>query len=283
MGKSVDQILGSYQESDVTVRLLSTLFSTLPFVQPFAFYRDFNGALQRVMPNAPPPVLARAQEIAATAEVGKALWVAEAMDTSDQLIAGFAGVKNIFALFGSGPKKESTFESDTEQATDAAVKGLGMAYMIYQLCPGDVAQKLQLFKELRSGQEMAAYYTVGEVALPFADNIARGTGDIIGQLLSRNKSAMTEKFAKFAGAESVQQASGVLGGLSASLGEKLGQAGAYLAPLKQKISGVMPAAFNIADSVSGAAATGLDVLPVWTLLGARFAAEVCAYRAVKGL
>jgi len=25
------------------------------------------------------------------------------------------------------------------------------------------------------------------------------------------------------------------------------------------------------------------VLPVWTLLGARFAAEVCAYRAVKGV
>lgn len=283
MAKSVEQILGSYQESDVTVKLLGALFSTLPFAQPFGFYRDFSGALQRVMPGAPAPVLAKAQELAAAPAVGKALWVAEAMDTSDQLIAGYAGVKNIFALFGGAKKQESTFESDSEQATDAAVKGLGMAYMIYQLCPGEIAQKLQLFRELPAGREMALYYTVGEVAVPFADNIVRGTGDIIGQLLSRNKSAMTEKFAKFAGADSVQQASGVLGGMTAYLGESLGKTGAYLAPLKQKISGVMPSAFNLADSVSGAAATGLDVLPVWTLLGARFAAEVCAHRAVKGL
>lgn len=279
MAKTVEQVLGEYQQSDVSVKMLTTLFATLPFAEPFVFYRDLAGAVQRVAPGTD---LAQVQALAASESTGKALWVAGALDTSDQLIAGFAGVKNIFSLFGGGTKQASTFESDSEQATDAAVKGLGLAYMVYQLCPGDVAQKLALFRGLPAGRELAVYYAVGEIALPFADNIVQGTSDIIGQILSRNKAAMTEKFAKFAGADSVQQASGVLAGLTGPLGEYVGKAGAYLGPLQQKIKGVLPAAMNIADSVSGAAATGLDVLPVWSLLGARFAAEVSAVRAAGG-
>ena len=44
-----------------------------------------------------------------------------------------SGIKNVFSLFGkSDSPKKRTFESDPQQATDAALKAMGLAYMIYK-------------------------------------------------------------------------------------------------------------------------------------------------------
>ncbi|MGE5233530.1 MAG: hypothetical protein ACM3OB_05425, partial [Acidobacteriota bacterium] len=40
-----------------------------------------------------------------------------------------------------------------------------------------------------------------------------------------------------------------------------------------KLQGALPRALGVMDSVTGAIASGMDALPVWTLLVARLAAE----------
>lgn len=282
MAKTVEQVLAEYQQSDLTVKLCSTMFSVMPFAPPFALYANLEQAAARVSPGAGPELIAKARALAATEEIGKALWVAGALDTSDQLIAGMAGVKNIFSLFSDGPKK-STFEADSEQATDAAVKAIGLAYIIHKLFPGEVGQKVAMFRELPAGQEAALYYVSAEVALPFADNLAEAGAGLIGKLMARYQSATVAKFSSFAGADSVAQATGVMGQLGGVLEEYVGKAKNYANPLTQKLKGILPSAMNFADSVSGAAASGVDLLPVWTFLGARLAAEACVLRAARGL
>ncbi|HPJ38765.1 MAG TPA: hypothetical protein PLT75_09990, partial [Spirochaetota bacterium] len=54
----------------------------------------------------------------------------------------------------------------------------------------------------------------------------------------------------------------------------------------QSVRSFLPSAAtvgNVADSVTGAAATAMDVMPVWRFLGSRLAAEACVIRAVKGI
>jgi hypothetical protein len=47
------------------------------------------------------------------------------------------------------------------------------------------------------------------------------------------------------------------------------------------VKGLLPGAMNVFDSVSGAAATGIDLRPVWRFLGSRLIVEACAARASR--
>lgn len=282
MSNKVTAGLEKFNEGDISVKLCSTMFGVLPFAPEYKFYRSIDEAASRL--GASPDVAARAQEIAASEDVAKAIWVADAMDTSDKLIAGFAGVKNLFSIFSGQPRKR-TFEADQEQATDAALKGVGLAYMIYKLFPGEVTTKVANFKSLPAGQEAALFYVTGEIALPFADNVAEGGAGLIDKLMNGRQSDIASKFSGFAGADAVQQATQVMGQLSGTLDAYVGQAKEYTTPMLDKVKGMLPAAStvaNAADSATGAVASGIDLLPVWSLLGSRLAAEACVQQAMQG-
>ena len=281
MSNKVEESLSKYSESDLSVKLCTTMFGVLPFAPEYKFYRSIDEAAGRL--GGSPEVVAKAREIAASEDVGKALWVSETLDTSDKLIAGFAGVKNLFSIFSDAPRKR-TFDSDQEQATDAALKGVGLAYMIYKLFPGDISSKISSFKSLPAGQETALFYVTGEIALPFADNVAEGGAGLIQKLMNSKQTDIASKFSGFAGAEAIEQATQVMGQLSGTLDDYVGQAKQYSAPMLEKVKGLMPSAStvaNVADSATGAVASGIDLLPVWSLLGARLAAEACVQRAMQ--
>lgn len=281
MSNKVEESLGKYAEGDLSVKLCNTMFGVLPFAPEYKFYTSIDEAASRL--GASPEVAAKAREIAATEDVTKAIWVADALDTSDKLIAGFAGVKNLFSIFSGTPRKR-TFESDQEQATDAALKGVGLAYMIYKLFPGEITAKIANFKNLPAGQEAALFYVTGEVALPFADNVAEGGAGVIQKLMSSKQTDIASKFSGFAGAEAIGQATEVLGQLTGTLDQYVGQAKDYSAPMMDKIKGMLPGAAmvaNVADSATGAVASGIDLLPIWSLLGARLAAEACVQQAME--
>ncbi|MCR9142192.1 MAG: hypothetical protein NXI24_08065 [bacterium] len=281
MSNKVEAGLAKFSESDLSVKLCNTMFGVLPFAPEYKFYTSIDEAASRM--GASPEVAAKAKEIAATDDVGKAIWVAETLDTSDKLIAGFAGVKNLFSIFSGGPRKR-TFEADQEQATDAALKGVGLAYMIYKLFPGDVTTKITNFKNLPAGQEAALFYVTGEVALPFADNVAEGGAGVIQKLMNSKQGDIASKFSGFAGADAIGQATEVMGQLTGTLDQYVGQAKEYTTPMMDKIKGILPAAStvaNVADSATGAVASGIDLLPVWSLLGSRLAAEACVQQAMQ--
>lgn len=280
MAKPVDQQLAAFQPEDLTVKLCSTVFSTLPGGPPFQFYNNLEGAVQRVGGD-----LEKTRALVGAEDADKAMWVAEALDTSDKLIAGFTGVKNLLSIFGSAPRKR-TFEADDTQAADAALKGVGIAYMIYRLFPGDVAQKVNLFKETPAGVELATFYVAADVALPFADNLAEAGAGLFQKLMSSQNANIASKFSAFAGGDALGQATGVFSQLSGQLEQYASVAKNNLQPLLQRVQSVMPSGgtvMNVADSATGVAATGLDLLPVYEFLGARLVAEACALRTARGL
>lgn len=277
MPKGVNEILGQFKQEDYTVKLCSSLFSVVPFAPQFSFYNNLEGAAQRM--GAGPDVLARAQQIAASEDIAKAVWVADALDTSDKLIAGYAGVKNLLSLFGGSAPAARSFESDPQQATDAGLKALGLAYMIYRLFPGSVQEKINAFKDLPAGQEAALYYATAEIALPFADNVVDQGATVVQKLVNKHGGDIQGKFAQFAGADQVQSAMGMLESLTKPLDEYVNKAKQYASPIADKIKQYLPSAMNLADSATGVVASGVDLLPVWSFLGGRLAAEACILRA----
>jgi hypothetical protein len=69
-------------------------------------------------------------------------------------------------------------------------------------------------------------------------------------------------------------------------GEYVDIAKVHTGSVMAKVREFLPSAStigNIADSATGAAATAMDVMPVWGFLGSRCAAEACAYRAVQNM
>ncbi|MBE7440563.1 MAG: hypothetical protein HS115_19105 [Spirochaetales bacterium] len=278
----LEESLSQYKADNLTVKLCSTIFQVVPGGPEFVFYDNLEAGVKRHNPSAGADVVERARTLGASDDAAKAIWVADALDTADAGLGIYTGVKNLFSLFGksAGPAKR-TFEADPQQAADAALKGVGLAYMIHKLFPGSIAEKVNAFKSLKAGQEIATYYAVAEVALPFADNLVEGGGNLVEKLMNSNTGAIKDKFAGFAGAEAFSQATGVLSQLTAPLEGYISAAKGHTDAVMERIKGYLPGAMNVADSVSGAAATGVDLMPVWRFLGARLVVEACAYRAER--
>jgi hypothetical protein len=162
---------------------------------------------------------------------------------------------------------------------DAGAKLLGLSYMVYSLFEGDMKQRAAAFMALPAGQEAAIFYAVSEVGLPFADNLVEGSASIFRRLAAEAGKAAPRFGALGGDAGTLAGASSLLGSLTGSLGGMLDGAKAHLGTVTSGVSRFLPAAANAADSLTGAAATGLDVLPVWRFLAARLAAEACVAQA----
>jgi len=275
----IDQMLSPYTEDDYTVKLLKAVYGVIPGSPAFQFYNSFEGGLRRIRPDLSEADLAQARQIVAGEDFQSALTVLGYIDTGDKLIAGYAGLKNVLNLFGmgsSGPQKR-TFEADPQQTLDAGVKALAIAFATYRFLPGDLTTKVKSLKDIPAGVELLLYYGAVEVALPFADNIVGAGGEVISKLMKAGGD-IKSKFSAIPGVGSIGDAQGMLDGMSSMMDQYVGMAKDHVGTIATKIKEFMPAMANAADSITGAAATGADLLPVWSFLGGRFAAEAAAYR-----
>jgi len=278
MAKALDEALREFGEDDISVKLCRNLFQVLPGAPEFVMYQDVDGAIARVAPGAGVGAT-QVNDAARGEEAQRALWIAGAMDKADVGLALASGVSNLFALFGGSKKTRRTFESDPQQAADAALKLLGLSYMAYLLFPGDVKDKVSAFGELPAGREALLYTAVIEVALPFADNLVEGAVGFVPRLMGAAGSA-TSRMAQFAGSGAVEQARSTLDTFTGPIESVLGQVSGQVEPITDRLKGVMPKALSLTDSATGAVATGADALPVWSFLGARLTAEACVKRAL---
>jgi len=285
--KDIEKVLGQFKSDDLTVKLVSTIFGIVPGGPEFVFYNNLEGAVDRIA-GGDQAVLEKARELMQTDEMGRAVWVADAIDTADAGISIYTGVKNLFSLFGGGGggEKKATFEADPEQATDAGLKAVALAFMIYKMFPGGIGEKISMFREIPAGNEMGVYYAVAEIALPFTDNLAEAGGNVISKLINSTKGGVDSKVSTVLGGDALSQASGVLGQFTGPLGQYVDQAKGHTGTIMEKIKQYMPSAstvMNVADSATGAAAAGVDLMPVWRFLGARLVAEAAVLRAMKGV
>ncbi len=225
-------------------------------------------------------IFSKAQQYAQAEPVTKTLWVANAIDTGDAGIAVYSGVRSAVVLF-FGDNKSDALETDPQQAVDAALKLLGLCYIIYRLFPGSIPDRVRSFYALPAGQSLAMYYAAIEVGLPFADNIATAGGHFVHNLYQRYGNDASAKLQSIIGVEDLRNSQGIL----ASVIQPMEGAVQKVAPLPHAIGGAaktyVPGAMNIADKAAGIVATGADAMPVYRYLVARLTAEASAQYALN--
>ncbi|MCB1327420.1 MAG: hypothetical protein H7A21_08425 [Spirochaetales bacterium] len=277
----IDEALVYFKDDDFTVRMMSTLFSVLPFAPDFRTYYNVEGAVKRLQPDASEAAIAKAQQLALEDDVVSALKVGRALDTADTGLGIVTGARNIYSHVKDTPGRR-TFEADPQQAADAAIKALAMAYMVAKLFDGGITDKVRQFFELKAGKEMALYFASAEVALPFTDNLLEAGGNWMNSLLESAGKDSQKRFEGFAGGGALGQAKQILEQLQTQMDGFLAQVKMYADPLLEKAKSIAPTVLNAADSISGGVATAVDFMPAWRYLSARLAAESVASRALKG-
>ncbi len=270
----INKNLSQFNENDYTIKLLTSIYDIVPVDVNFKFYQTFEEGLERINSNLSEQDIEKAKDKLNDEKIQSTLNAFSYIDTSDKLIAGYAGLKNILNLFSSSGSKKRIFESDPQQALDAGIKGFLILYAINHLYSGDFNSKINKFKTTPAGIEILIYYTLVEIALPFTDNLIEGSVNVISKLF-QNQGDIQSKFQSLGIADNLLEISN-MNSLKDSLAIYLDKVKSYVNPVSQKIKEYLPSIMNITDSFTGAIATGVDLLPVWTLLGSRLVTESIA-------
>ena len=281
--ENLDAMMARFRADDYSMRVCSTIASIVPKVPPVTFYRFFEDAMREVAPTATQSQLDQARALARTEDIEEALWVADALDTGDKGIAVYTGLKGAYGLFfGSSATHPNRFESDPQQTADAALKALGLSYVISKLFSGSIPEKLAQFNRLPAGKHIMCYYGVAELALPFTDNVISGAGTVMQKLMERAGKDSATRIASLAGAAASNEAQGVFQALIGQFNKVAGDVVQHVGPFADKVKTFMPGVLSTTDKVAGIVATGVDMMPIWSFLGSRLAAEACAYRTIRG-
>ncbi len=279
MNDPVTTSLQQFQEKDFTVKVCRLLFENLPKAPPFTYYRDLNGAAQRLGVFESAELNSAMVEAANSEPARRTIWVADKLDLADATLATYAGISNAFSWFTGGKPGGHAFESDRPQAIDAVLKIIGVSYMTNKLFEGTVREKVAQLLALPAGREMILYLCVAEVALPFFDNVVAGGWEFASKHLQSSMAEGAAKFGQVTGERATEDLKGMFDGMNNVLGQTMNNVHGHLGPVAEKLKGTMPAILNVTDSVTGLLATSLDALPVWRFLGARLAAEASVQRA----
>lgn len=289
MREKLDGLMGQFKADDYSVKFATGIASVVPQVPRFNHYGTLADCARIVGPgltaNKAPLTaeqLAAAQQISQSEDFEKALWVADALDTGDKGIAVYTGLRSAYKFFVAKQERKDAFETDPQQATDAALKALGMAYMIHKLFPGDVKSKLEQFRKLPAGVGLSVYFAAIDVALPFADNLLTGGGSVMQKLMDKVGKESESKLGSLIGGQTeVSSARQILESLTQNLDFAIQKVSQHTGPIIAKAKETLPSVLETTDQVAGAVATGADLLPMYRLLGSRLAAEAAVLRAVS--
>lgn len=278
----VDEVLVRFAEDDVTVKLCRYLSGVLPLAPDFQYYYSMADALQRTAPGArnDGETLKRARQLAVNPASRRALKVARGLDMADSGLGVYTGFKNVYAHIKDRPGVR-TFEADPQQAIDAVLKAVGIAYMIATLFAhkNTLSEKVQAFWDLPAGREMLLYYAAIEIAIPFTDNLLESGGTLMSRLVESRAAAVEERFQAFVENPSMEEVRGIMGLLSARIDQLLGEMITSLDHIRTRVQAFVPDVLNVADSATGALAIAIDLLPVYQFLSARLVTEVALARA----
>lgn len=276
----VDQALAEFSDGDVTVRVLQSISTSVPFAPKMPTYRSLGDCAQALYPQASPETLNLVYKLAQQESVGSAISAASWIDTGDTGIAIYSGISSALTMFFG--KATRALETDTQQGVDSALKLLGIAYIVYKLFPGSPTEKATSFYATPAGQTLAFYFASIDVALPFADNVIGAGGSTIQSLFQRHGGAAASKLAAMpGGAQASQEAQSMLGSLMAPLEHAVQTVAPHARAIASSTVKHLPGVMSAADKVAGVVATGADVLPVYRYLVARLAAESCVLQASR--
>lgn len=277
--KRLSEILTEFSETDYAVRTVKGLLSVMPFVPDWRHPASLQQAVSRFDPGLDPAlvarVAARADELSLEPGPQAALKAFEMMDKGDKGIALLSGLK---AGYQGLRGQAGALEVDPQQAADAGLKALGLAWATSQLYEGSVPDKVKTLVGSDTGRSLLVWYVAVDVVLPFADNLASGSLNVMDNIIDQQAAANAERLASMAGAD-IGQAQGMLAGLTGTLKNLLGQAASFSKPLSDWCQEKLPGVLGSADRVTGVIATALDALSSYRYLGAVLVAEAVILRA----
>lgn len=277
----VDPALAAFSDGDVTVRVANAIFGSVPFAPKLATYRSLGDCAQAYFPQATPEMVGIVYKLAASEDVGSALWMAGAIDTGDTGIAIYSGVTSALGMFFGNRK--TALDTDTEQGVDTALKLLGIGYIAHKLFPGSPSDKVSALYTTPAGQALCFYYAAVDVALPFADNALVAGGNAVSTILGRHGASAAQKLGALpGGAQAAGEAQSMMGSLLAPIEGAVRQVAPYAKSIADATVRHLPGAMSALDTAAGVVAAGADVLPMYRYLVARLAAEACVLRASRG-
>lgn len=271
--QAIQNQLLQFHEDDYTVKIVSTICNIIPTKVPFQYYHQWEDGLKRIKPNLTKEDIEKAKQLANSESVQSVLKIFSIIDTTDKVIAGYAGIKNALNLFSSKNQKR-TFESDPQQALDAGVKALAIAFSIHKLYSGSIQEKIIKFRNTPAGLEILLVYSLIEIALPFTDNVIESSTNAISNLF-KNQDQIHNKFQQLS-SYTLLEGQEAIHSLKEILPNYLDKVKLYIEPIANKIKAFLPTGLNIMDSTTGVIATGVDFLPIWTFLGSRLIIESIA-------
>lgn len=275
----VDQTLAEFKPEDYTVRLVNSVFKVVPYAPALPTYRTMDDVVVALGGAPNPPLAAKARAQAMQQDIQDVLWMSRLLDTGDKGYAVFTGLKSAFNLVRG---QQNALETDDQQRNDAVLKAIGLAYLAYNAFPGSLAERAEAFRTAPAGQALVMYYAAIEVALPFADNAATAGGNLIGGWLQKDGAAQAQRLASMGGGKSMEEAYGMLQSMTQGIQRVVDHASQYAKPIAESAKQYAPGALGTADKVAGVVATAADMMPVYTWLGGRLAAEGAVYRAQRG-
>lgn len=278
MSRSLAEALADHEAGDVTVRVVNGFFSVLPFAATWRYPGSLEAAATTLDPALAARIAARAEVLAREAGPQAALVAFDFLDKGDAGIALFSGLRGaVKAARGEGAA--SALETDPQQAADAGLKAVGLAYAAYKLFDGPLDDRAKALLSTQTGRALLTWYVASDVVLPFADNFVAGGAGVITELIDEQAAANAARLAVVAGPE-VEAAAGMLAKLSESLKGFAGQAATFAAPLSAYAKESLPGVLGTADKAASVAATGIDALSAYRALGASLVAEVVLARAL---
>ncbi|NCG18678.1 MAG: hypothetical protein GWP91_06675 [Rhodobacterales bacterium] len=271
-GVLLDQQLADYKLRSLTARLCDALFKATPGAPGLPNWDSLDDTFASVAPEASADVRARAKALANDAQIDNALFAAKSLDTGDAGITILTGVRSALSLFlgDKGPGAGA----DDQQKADAALKALGLAYILTQLIPREPAQRVHLLESTDSGLELLLYYVTLEVAVPSPEDVQAANGTFIKDLVAEQSRRVAGKLLGVIGRKGVQDAQETLDAMIDLLDRKALERAPQAGQLAASLQGVLPAVVRgKGPALQDAVAAGADALPAWRYLTARFAAE----------
>lgn len=277
----IDPVLAEFNAGSATVRVSNAIFGAVPFAPRQPSYATLDQCAHAFFPQVTEKAESIVFKLAQSDDVASALSVANTIDTGDTGIAVYSGVHSALQMFFGGGMK--AIDTDSEQGVDAALKLLGLAYMIHKLFPGGPQDAASAFYTTPAGQAVAFYYASVDVALPFADNLVSMGGNAVQTLLTRHGGAAAGRLAMLPGGGQIAStAQGMVGSLIAPIEGVVRQVAPYAKQIAGSAMQHLPGVMGAADKLAGVVAGGADVLPFYRYLGGRLAAESCVLRASRG-
>lgn len=277
MSRSLREELAAFSAGDASVRAVSGLLGILPFAASWSPVLSLDDAAAAIDPTLGPRIATRAEALAQAEGPQAALAAFAFLDKGDTGIALFSGLRGAY----KGVKGEAgALEMDPQQAADAGLKAIGIAWAGWKLFPGGATERAGALAGTAAGRALLTWYVAADLVLPFADNLASGGADALTRLIDEQAAANAERLAAVAGPEAIE-ATGVLRGLLAGIRSGLGQAATYATPLSQWVQSHLPGALAKADALTGVVATAVDTLACYRLVGASLVAEVCLAQAAQ--